>query len=55
VVLGRLVLPGGAPAERLWRRQRAREFSFDACCLEGSQPFQHALDLVSAPAQRLPG
>ncbi len=55
VVLGRLVLPGTATTERLWRRQRAREFSFETCCLEGSQPFQPAFDLVSTPAQRLPG
>ncbi|HZD02095.1 MAG TPA: hypothetical protein VFA46_18470 [Actinomycetes bacterium] len=55
VVLGRLVLPGDAAAERLWRRQRGREFTFDACCLEDSQPFQPTLDLVPTPAERLPG
>ncbi len=45
VVLGRLVLPGTAATERLWRRQRARGFTFDACCLEDSQPFQPTFDL----------
>ncbi len=55
VVLGRLILPGSAAAQRLWRRQRAREFTFEACCLEDSQPFQPTFDLVSTPAQRLPG
>jgi Phosphoribosyl transferase domain len=45
VVVGRLVLPRGATVERFWRRQRAREFSFDACCLEDSQPFQPTFDL----------
>jgi hypothetical protein len=55
VVLGRLVLPGNATAERLWRRQRGRKFTFDTCCLEGSQPFQPTFDLVSTPAERLPG
>jgi hypothetical protein len=45
VVVGRLVLPGSTAVERFWRRQRAREFTFEACCLEDSQPFQPTFDL----------
>lgn len=45
MVIGRLVLPGTAAAERFWGRQRGRRFTFDACCLEDSQPFQPTFDL----------